>query len=244
MLLEICVDTIASAEAAIEGGADRIELCASLETGGLTPSAAMMRTAADFPLPVVALIRPRTGNFDYTAAELALIADDIRMARQLGLAGVVIGATSGDKLAAEPLSDLIALADGMTATLHRAVDVLSNPVAAVDDAIALGFDRILTSGGASSAPAGLATLAEMTKRASGRISIMPGAGINAQNSAGIVKATGAREIHASCSTAVKSKDGTLQALGFEPLSGRRQTDAKLVRALKSATFLDGNGHNL
>ena len=156
ILLEVCVDSAEGLAAAIGGGADRIELCSSLELGGLTPSFGLMRFAARQPLPVYAMIRPRAGDFVFDANELAIMRDDIAMARESGLAGVVLGASRSDgRLDADMLAELVGHSYGMGLTLHRAFDCAGPDFGdALDLAIGLGFERILTSGGAASAVGG------------------------------------------------------------------------------------------
>lgn len=231
-LLEICVDDVAGLDAAIAGGADRIELCSALGSGGLTPSRGFMAVAAKASIPVYALIRPRAGDFVYSATEISVIEADIIAARQAGLAGVVIGATTADaKLDAAVIRRLVSAADGLDLTLHRAIDVVADMDAALDQAAALGFSRILTSGGARHAEEGLETLARLARRGEGRISIMPGGGVRPQNAARLLAVAGIRELHASCSEAMAS-EVRLTQLGFSAETTRR-TDAETVRALKS-----------
>ncbi|NUB45171.1 copper homeostasis protein CutC [Fertoebacter nigrum] len=232
MLLEVCVDTVAGLEAAVAGGADRIELCAALELGGLTPSAGLMAAAAGCGLPVFAMIRPRAGDFAFSAAEVAVMRADIRAARAAGLAGVVLGATRGRALDHTVLAELVAEARGMGLTLHRAFDLCGPDFrAAIDLAVQLGFQRILTSGGALTAPQGAAALAGIFAHAAGRIAVMPGAGITAET-IGALRHLPLAEVHASCSAAFAA-DTAAVALGFAAPQ-MRQTDASRVRALKSA----------
>jgi copper homeostasis protein len=230
VVLEVCVDSLGGLQAAIAGGADRIELCAALDVGGLTPSAGLMQAAAACPVPVMAMIRPRSGDFAYTAAEVALMRTDIAAARAAGLAGVVLGATRGAALDRDVLADLVASAQGLDLTLHRAVDLCDDAEAAVEAAMTLGFRRILSSGGAASAAQGLSRLAAMTAAARGRIAIMPGAGLSAE-AVGLLRPLGATEIHASCSA-----PGPAAPLGF---GAPRVTSAARVRALKAALLTWG-----
>lgn len=231
-LLEICVDDVAGLDAAIAGGADRIELCSALGLGGLTPSRGFMAVAAKAPIPVYALIRPRAGDFTYSEAEIAVMETDIDAAREAGLAGVVIGATTAQAtLDADVIQRLVKAADGLDLTLHRAIDVVRDMDAALDLAVALGFSRILTSGGARHAEEGIETLTRLAHRGAGRISIMPGGGVRPQNAARLLSVPGIRELHASCSEAMAS-EARLTELGFSAESTRR-TDAETVRALKS-----------
>ena len=168
--LEICIDSPAGLAAAISGGADRIELCSALALGGLTPSPGLMALAAKAPIPVHALIRPRAGDFTFTEAEIAAMEADIDAARAAGLKGVVLGASHPDgTLDSETLSRLIARAKNLELTLHRAFDLVPDFPRAVDAAIAMGFSRILTSGGAPRAIDGLETLKTIVAHAAGRI---------------------------------------------------------------------------
>lgn len=231
-LLEICVDDVAGLDAAVAGGADRIELCSALGSGGLTPSHGFMAVAAKASIPVYALIRPRVGDFIYPAAEVSVMEADIAAARDVGLAGVVIGATTADaNLDADVIRRLVRAADGLDLTLHRAIDVVADMDAALELAVEVGFSRILTSGGARHAEEGMETLTKLASRSAGRISIMPGGGVRPQNAARLLALPGIRELHASCSEASAS-DARLVELGFSSETTRR-TDADTVRALKA-----------
>ena len=231
-LLEICVDDVAGLEAAIVGGADRIELCSALGSGGLTPSRGFMAIAANVPIPVHALIRPRAGDFTYSETEISVMESDIAAAREAGLAGVVIGATTAEAtLDVDVIRRLARVAEGLDLTLHRAIDVVADMGATLDLAISLGFSRILTSGGARHAEEGIETLARLASRSAGRISIMPGGGVRPQNASRLLAVPGIRELHASCSQAAAS-EAHLVELGFATGTSRR-TDADTVRALKA-----------
>lgn len=201
--LEICVDNERGLDAAIRGGADRIELCAALPLGGLTPSVGLLRAAAQAPIPVYAMIRPRAGDFCFSAGEVRQMLHDIDAVRQAGLAGVVLGATRrigphDYELDQDTLQQLIAHASDLNCSLHRAFDVLTDFTAGLDIAIALGFERILTSGCTPSAMAGIFRLRELVQRAQERIEIMAGGGIRTDNALTIIRQTGVTAIHASC----------------------------------------------
>ena len=229
VLLEVCVDTPANLHAAVAAGAGRIELCAALEGGGLTPSAGFMRLAAGAGVPVHALIRPRGGGFGYTAAELDVMAADIAAARGAGLAGIAVGASRADgTLDTDALRRLLRAAEGLSLTLHRAFDLAPDKAAALEDAVALGFARVLTSGGARSAPEGAAMLAALVRQARGRVVVLPGAGITPANAPALLAATGAAELHASCRSPAPASAPGLHALGFTP---DRPVDPGAVRAL-------------
>ncbi len=234
VLLEVCVDSAEGLYSAIEGGADRIELCSALELGGLTPSQALMELASDAPIPVYAMIRPRAGSFCFSAEDEAIMAADIGNARNAGLAGVVLGASLADgSLDVTLLERLIAEANVLGTTLHRAFDLVPDAETALEQAIALGFERILTSGLSQTAEEGLDNLRHLAGKAGKRICIMPGSGVSAGNVGRIIEATGATEVHASCRVAVEEKDSRAIAFGF---AGERsfRTSAQRVSELKAA----------
>jgi copper homeostasis protein len=229
MLLEVCVDAIEGAWAAARGGAGRIELCSALSEGGLTPSAGLMRAAAKLPVPVYAMIRPRAGHFRFSEAEEEIMASDIKLAKDFGLAGVVLGAQHGDHtLDRDMLARLSDRAAGLGRTLHRVIDVVPDPFAALETAIDLGFERVLTSGGQATAEAGQAVIREMATAAIGRISVMPGAGVTPENLTKIIQRAAIHEIHASCSVQVSENDAVAD---FSPCGGLRQTSETRVREL-------------
>ena len=233
--LEVCVDTIEGAWIAAENGADRIELCAALSEGGLTPSAGLMSAASKLPVPVYAMIRPRTGDFRYSDAEKTLMLRDVHTVRQVGLDGIVIGATTVRReLDRDFLAAALAGAE-LPATLHRSFDVLGNVKQGVEDAISLGFERILSSGQATNADLGADTLATTVMLAQGRISIMAGSGVTGENAAHILNRTAANELHASCSSfsTPPSPEDPEARLGFVSPKGFKVTDAKRVRALRN-----------
>jgi copper homeostasis protein len=226
--LEICAASLASALAAQAGGAHRIELCQNLEQGGITPSYGLIRQVrARVSLPVFVLIRPRPGGFVYSAGELAIMKDDIAACRALGCAGVVLGALdAAGRVNLAACRELIEAAGTMKITFHRAFDACSDQTQALEDVIALGCQRVLTSGGQPTAEAGQAQLAALVAQAAGRIGIMPGAGISAANVRALAAATGARDLHASAKYTVPPEP----AAGLFAAS-RWETDAALVAEL-------------
>ena len=232
ILLEVCVDSPESLRAAIAGGAGRIELCSALEIGGLTPSPGFLKLAADMPVPVHALIRPRAGGFDYDADEVDQMVADIDAARQAGLAGVVIGALRSNVLDLETLMRLKVAAGPMSCTLHRAFDLCADPQAALDQAVAIGINRILTSGQAVTAMEGAAVLGRLFGQADGRIGILPAAGIT-DRTVRALSGLPLTEVHASCSVL-----GPTAPLGF---GAARVTTVGRVRALKAALVDLGRG---
>jgi copper homeostasis protein len=196
ILVEACVDSIASALAAAEGGAARLELCANLVEGGTTPSAGTIAAARESGLRLHVMIRPRGGDFCYTAPEFACMRRDIREARRLGAHGVVFGVLHPDgTIDADRTRQLIEEARPLQVTVHRAFDVTRDAAEALDTLIALGVDRVLTSGQQATVPDGLPVIRALVERAAGRIGILPGGGITAANVAEVVRVTGVREVH-------------------------------------------------
>ncbi len=234
--LEVCVDHPDGLAAALEGGAGRIELCSALEIGGLTPSAGLLRAASSSPVPVVAMIRPRGGDFRFSEAEIGLMLHEIDAVAAAGLQGVVLGASLDDgQLDARTLEHLVrhAMARKLRCTLHRAIDLCPDLAQATLLAIGLGFERILTSGGARKAPDGLDGLQRCFDAAAGRITVMPGAGIDAGNAGVLCARLPLTDIHASCSVPLAPPSPQVADFGFDA-GGRRQTSAAKVAALKAA----------
>ncbi|WP_027793807.1 copper homeostasis protein CutC [Paraburkholderia acidipaludis] len=235
--LEVCVDSVEGLDAAIAGGADRIELCSALDLGGLTPTSGLIAAAARAPIPVYAMIRPHARSFCWSRADGEAMLAEIDVVRAAALAGVVLGAAQPDgSLDVALLRTLRERSRGLGATLHRVFDLVPDPVRALEEAVALDFERVLTSGGAARAIDGIDTLAELMERAAGRIVVMPGSGIAADNVVRIVEATGAAEVHASCREVLAQSDGKGVELGF--FSARRSTTSRnLVQALRRALAL-------
>lgn len=227
--------------AARDGGATRVELCSALEIGGITPSAGLMREARkvnDIALHV--LIRPRGGDFLYDEQEAECMVQDIITAKECGADGVVIGALTADgEIDTALCSRLTAAAQGMNITFHRAFDMCRDPYKALEEIIALGCNRILTSGQAATAEAGIETIKKLVALADGRISIMPGCGVNANNAAKIIDATGACEIHASARKSVGSAmrfrhSGVSMGNPENDEFARKETDSNEVKAIVEA----------
>lgn len=194
---EICAVNIQSAKAAQSAGGHRIELCSAIDTGGVTPSPGLIRHAVtQLDIPVNVLIRPREGNFCFSEAEVAIMLDDIRFCREAGANGVVVGALDANgQLDLDALSAFKSAAGEMELVCHRAFDFTPDPFAALEQLIELGFARVLSSGQADNAFSGRVMLGKLVDAAAGRISIMPGSGIDASNIAEIVRETGASEFH-------------------------------------------------
>ncbi len=206
VILEVCAGDWQSVEAANEAGAARIELCTGLEAGGLTPPPSMISRSVRLGGPKVnVLVRPRSGDFVYSEAEKELIEQDIRMARQAGAHGVVIGCLRPDgRVDIETLRRWHDAAEGMSVTFHRAFDLCRDPFEALDD-VAPFADRVLTSGLAPTALAGVEMLHRLTDYAGGRTAIMAGGGVNPSNIAEIVGRSGVPEIHGTFSAPVASR---------------------------------------
>jgi copper homeostasis protein len=235
-LLEVAANSAASAFAAQAGGAGRVELCASLDEGGVTPShGAIVLAREALTIPLYVLVRPRAGDFVYQEAELAAALADIAHCRSLGCDGVVVGALTPDgEVDRDACGRFLEAANGIGVTFHRAFDLVADQAQALEALIDLGFERVLTSGGMPSAVAGAPLLARLVAQAAGRITVMPGAGIDPGNVAALREATRAREFHASARRRLPSamRSTLADALGMG--AGETRTDVDTVRALVAA----------
>jgi len=244
MRVEICVDSAAGAFAAERGGADRVELCDNLLEGGTTPSAGCIKVARrGLKIGLQVIIRPRGGDFLYDKTEVAVMREDVRMAKELGADGVVIGClTAEGEIDRGRTEELIALARPMNVTFHRAFDMCRDPRKGLEELIALGVNRVLTSGQESTCLEGLELLAELQKQAAGRIIVMPGGGITPSNIKKIVVGTGVSEVHLSARSSVESgmkhrnsrvyMGGTLRPPEFNWKTTDEQMVRGVVKALK------------
>lgn len=196
-LVEACVQTIGSAEAAERAGADRIELCAALELGGVTPGAGQIRASrARVGVPLHVLVRPRAADYLYQEAELEAMVDDVREARRAGADGIVTGALDpGGFINMTAMARLVEAAGPLPVTFHRAFDQLRDQHEALESLIGLGVARVLTSGGAETAAEGVSMLAELVRASAGRIKVMAGGKIRAAGVSRIVAETGVSEVH-------------------------------------------------
>jgi copper homeostasis protein len=206
VLVEACVDAIDAALEAERGGAGRIELCGELLQGGVTPSAGLIGAVRDWlDIPLFVLIRPRAGDFLYSAAERDVMYRDIALAKSLGADGIVVGALTADGgVDVNTTGSMIDSARPMQVTFHRAFDFARDQDAAMDALLFLGIDRVLTSGGAPTALEGAATLKRLVTRAGDAMTILAGGSITAANVAEVVRASGVREVHVRAATRVPS----------------------------------------
>lgn len=233
LLTEVCVESVAGAQAAARGGGDRIELCAALEIGGITPSAGMLEAVADL-IPTHVLIRCRGGDFRYDSSEVRVMAKDVELAIDRGAESVVVGALTDEgtvDLAA--MARLLGAAGDVPVTFHRAFDSVRDPLAALDELLELGVHRLLTSGCAPTANEGAELIAELVRRSGSDLTILPGGGVTPDNAAALVTATGAHELHFSARTAMPT---AAPAVPVGPMDGgqRYRTDAGVVAAIVAA----------
>ena len=238
-ILEVCADSVESVLAAEEGGATRVELCQNLVIGGTTPGPKFFEEVRRHSkIRIHALIRPRFGDFCYTDYEYAVIREEVKMYRELGAEGVVIGILKPDgTLNMEQMEGLMEEAKGMSVTLHRAFDVCADPFAALEDAVKLRIDTILTSGQRNNCLEGAELLRELEKRSAGGIYIQAGGGVNAEVIERLVPAAGIRAWHMAGKVTLDSemryrKEGV--NMGLPSLSEYEiyRTSAEKVRAAR------------
>ncbi|QDH69159.1 copper homeostasis protein CutC [Marilutibacter alkalisoli] len=239
-LLEIAANSLASALAAQDGGADRVELCENLGEGGCTPSFGTIAVARDkLSIPLYVLIRPRGGDFLYDDFEREVMLRDIETCVRLGCDGVVIGAMDADgEVDKDTCHALVEAAGPLGITFHRALDTARDRSRALEAAIQLGCERVLTSGGQANALAGAATIATLVRQAAGRIKVMAGAGVTPDNLGLLRERSNADEFHASAGAMRCSamRHRTTGLPGLEP--DWRQSDRDRVAALRAALHDD------
>lgn len=235
-ILEICVESLQTALEAMLAGAGRIELCSSLSEGGITPSHGLIAKAAEkLKIPVHVIIRPRGGDFLYNSLEFEIMKADIEFCRSLGIPGIVTGILNSDgNVDVARTKELVMLASPMKVTFHRAIDMCADPFRALEDVIRTGATRILTSGCRNKAEDGAGLIAELVRRATGRIIIMPGSGLNESNIGSIARTTGASEFHMSAGKFVDSgmvfrKEGISMGGGSQPEYGIRSVHTGMIR---------------
>ncbi|MGN2251171.1 copper homeostasis protein CutC [Frateuria sp. GZRe14] len=235
-LLEVAANSVASALAAQEGGAGRVELCAALELGGVTPSYAEIATARDrLTIPLYVLIRPRGGDFLYNDFECEVMLRDVEACAALGCDGVVLGVLDAEgRVDHARCRALVGAAGRLGVTFHRAFDMVVDAAQALEAVIGLGCERVLSSGARTSAIDGAAALRALVEQAAGRLVVMPGAGVHAGNIATLARATGASEFHASAKRALPSGMRHRQPGLDDMATGEWRSDKAEVRAMVSA----------
>ncbi|RZF36548.1 hypothetical protein LSTR_LSTR010659 [Laodelphax striatellus] len=230
--MEVCVDSLQSALNAFEGGASRIELCSSLNDGGLTPSLGFyLRVKSKLAIPIFIMIRPRPGyDFVYSQDDVEIMRTDMRLFKEHGADGFVFGALTKDRsVDLATCEELLKIAQPLPVTFHRAFDVVEDPFKSLDCIINLGFARILTSGQKSSTEKGIDLIKKLVKKADDRLIIMPGGGINISNLAMILQETGVKEFHASASKFFENSSNV--SVFGEAASSIKLTDVGLVKDL-------------
>lgn len=231
--LEVCIDNANGLQTCIDAGVDRIELCAALDLGGLTPSAGSMYLAAQSGIAVSAMIRPRAGDFCFNDDEINVMCSDIAMAKSAGLTGVVIGiANQQNELNYPAMLQLCKAAEGMHITLHRVIDTLNNPLYAIEQAIDMGIHTILSSGGEPSVKDGITQLGEMQLIAAGKVTLMAGAGLTPELVPVIHRQTGITTFHSSCKSPSPT-DPVAQQLGMASATAAT-TDAHVIKRYRRA----------
>jgi copper homeostasis protein len=241
VLVEICCGSSEDATAAQEGGADRVELCTALCVGGLTPSLGAIEEArARLSIPIVAMVRPRAAGFRYRNHEIAVMERDVEGALAAGASGVVFGVLDDEgEIEIPSCRRLRRAAADRQAVFHRAFDLVSDPVRALEQLIDLGFTRVLTSGLSASASLGASRLRRLIEQADGRIEILPGGGIRPENVRELVAKTGCRQVHLSA-FGIESDPSTSRRpelvleTAHAPASSYARTDVAKVRAIVGA----------
>lgn len=247
--IEVCANSVESALIAQQAGAHRVELCAGMPEGGTTPSFGEIKTARQLlcTTRLHVIVRPRGGDFLYSPLEQDIMTQDIKMCEQLGVDGVVLGGlTTNGEIDIPLMQKLMAYIGKMRVTFHRAFDMCCNPQKAVEQIIAVGCDSILTSGQESTAEKGIPLLKELVKQACGRIGIMPGGGVNADNIVAIAEKTGAGEFHLSGRSVIQStmvyRNPKISMGGTGDINEytREITDLQKIQATLNASLLSSN----
>jgi copper homeostasis protein len=206
-IIEIATSDFTTTQSAVEGGADRIELCANLAEGGTTPSYGQLKKCREaFSVSLFPIIRPRGGDFLYTDQEFEMMFNDVKLCKELGCDGVVIGLLNTDgTIDTKRTAKLIDTAYPLAITFHRAFDRCRDPFEALEQLVEIGCERILTSGQQPAAPDGVELIAQLNKAADERIIIMPGSGVRKENIKVLAEKTGCKEFHSSLRHKGKSK---------------------------------------
>jgi len=243
ILIEVPVETLDDALAATRGGADRLELCAALEVGGLTPSIGLLRAIkAASPLPVVCMVRPRSGGCRYSENDFAVMLRDRDLSIENGADAVVFGFLDQDGAIDESrlAAFLSGIPESVETVFHRAFDLVGDPAGSLELLVESKVTRILTSGGKPDAPEGVGDIRKLVEQANGRIELIGGGGIRLENVADLVRQTGLTQIHSSCRATAQDRSARLHPeirFGLPelpPETQHRRTDAGLVACLRAA----------
>ena len=236
--IEIATTDFTTTKASVAGGADRIELCAAISEGGITPSHGMIKVCREeFDVEIFPIIRPRAGDFLYSEEEYEIMRKDVLLCKQIGCDGVVIGSLQKDgSVDIRRTGKLVELAYPLEVTFHRAFDRCKEPLMALEQLVEIGCNRILTSGQKPAAPDGIELIAQLVKAADERIVIMPGSGIRKENIKLLAEKTGAAEFHSSLRSSQKTNMHFLHPAfaGSEESYFNPSIDPEEVRALRNA----------
>jgi copper homeostasis protein len=234
MKLEICANSYQSAVNAQKSGADRVELCAELSLGGITPSYGVLeKVFKEITIPVNVLIRPRSGNFCYTDDEFEIMKQDLKRCKKLGFNGIVSGVLNkNNSIDIERTKELMDLSKPLSFTFHRAFDCVTNPQESLEQLIDLKVDRLLTSGLQEKAENGIELLKELQKTAKGKLIILPGSGINQKNAI-LFKEAGFKEIHTSASK-ISSEEKSIFFGSTPQTVSSIKTITQILKVIKNA----------
>ena len=243
-LIEVCVSSVADAVDAVSAGAGRLEICCALDVGGLTPSVALLESVlARVTVPVVAMIRPRPGGFNYQADEIRTALSDAQWALRLGASGVVFGFLKADGcIDAARCQAMIETAGERDTVFHRAFDFVHDPLATADQLVGLGVTRLLTSGQRSSALEGADMIRTIADRTRGKLQVMPGGGIRPENVCTVLEKTGCDQLHVGAALAKedRSLDGNpdIDLVAAQFLRGNtfRKLDSQMISQLARAVL--------
>ncbi len=248
ILLEIIASTVTDCLAVESGGADRIELCAAITTGGLTPSlGTLLEAKKHVSIPLMVMVRPRAGGFCYSDEEFATMRRDAALVVEHGADGIVFGCLHSDgSVDTKRCGTLLETANGRQTVFHRAFDAVPDPMRALDKLIDLGFTRVLTAGQKKSAQDGRERLLELMERAAGRIEILPGGGVRSHNVAQLVAATGCTQVHltafsARCDPSMSNSPIRFGSIPGVPSPSYECVDREAVRRMRET--LDGIGNS-